>query len=715
MSFSGHLRTLGDDDLVALLRRRPDLASPSPVTLASLAARATSRVSLERALAGVDAAVLQAVEAVLALSAGRQTAPSGAGVQVDLDTAARADPAAAARADPARGGFGAPEVVAAIAGDSPGPADEALVRRALDEAIGLALVFPQAGGLHPSPGLTELYVPHPAGPVRAGRTHRQPARPPAPELPVRAPAVVAAESAAAADRIVRLVDHLVASWGGSPPAVLRGGGLPVRELRRLAQALDVDEPEAAFVAELAGSAGLAVDDGEERAAFAPTDEADAWLRGDLPTRWARLAAAWLPSERAPWLVGTRGDAGVALAALGPGLHRRWVPRVRAAVLDVLADLPPGAAPALDDVLAVLRWRTPRSTPPDGAVEATLTEAARLGVTGAGALAPAGRALVTSPAGAAAALAESLPPAVDEVLLQGDLTGIVPGRPSEALAALLERVARVESRGGAVTVRFTQESVRAALDQGSTADELLTSLAACARAGVPQPLEYLIRDTARRHGTLRAGLASSYLRADDPALLAGLPDDPRLAGLGLRLLAPTVLAARVPPVDLVAALRARGLAPVVEGPDGLVVHPPAAAHRTRTRPRRTEQAPDEGVRLAALVERLRRADIDTMTGTVTDEAAVGGGSGGRAATNRWVGGAQRTGGTPDPAAALLVLREAAAERSLVWVEVVGGRGVLERRLLRPVSVEGGRLRAVDPAREAELVVAVHRIAAAERAS
>ena len=65
--------------------------------------------------------------------------------------------------------------------------------------------------------------------------------------------------------------------------------------------------------------------------------------------------------------------------------------------------------------------------------------------------------------------------------------------------------------------------------------------------------------------------------------------------------------------------------------------------------------------------------------------------------------------------MLLLREAAAERSLVWVDVVGGRGVLERRLLRPVSVDGGRLRAIDPAREAELVVAVHRIAGAERAS
>jgi hypothetical protein len=524
------------------------------------------------------------------------------------------------------------------------------------------------------------------------------------------------------------------------------------------------------VVELAGTAGLVADDGEERPAFAPTEDADAWLRRDLPARWAQVAAGWLTSERTPWLVGTRDDRGSAHGALEPDLHRRWVPRVRAAVLDVLATAPSGAAPPLADVLAVLRWRTPRNVPPSGAVTALLREAELLGVTGAGALSPAGRALLAEPSAAADALAASLPTPVDEVLLQGDLTGIVPGRPGDRLAALLDRTAVVESRGGALTVRFTPESVRAALDAGATADELLADLTAVARGGVPQPLQYLVRDTARRHGVLRAGVAFSYLRADDAALLAGLPDDPRLAGLGLRLLAPTVLVAAVPPVELVTALRGRGLAPVMEGPDGLVVHAPAVRRRTRPRPHREEQVPDDETRLRALVGRLRRTEADGEAAPAGPDAAdrpVDARTGGdppirrgRAAatrTGRWdspagrgprpgpaageraagvladdQGGSERPAGTPDssgaarratgatsgtadPAAALLLLREAAAERSLVWVDVVGGRGVLERRLLRPVSVDGGRLRAIDPAREAELVVAVHRIAGAERAS
>ena len=67
-TFTGYLRERSDDELVALLRSRPDLASPSPATLSSLAVRATSRSSLERALAGVDASVLQVLEAVVALA-----------------------------------------------------------------------------------------------------------------------------------------------------------------------------------------------------------------------------------------------------------------------------------------------------------------------------------------------------------------------------------------------------------------------------------------------------------------------------------------------------------------------------------------------------------------------------------------------------------------------------------------------------------------------
>lgn len=788
-TFTGYLRERSDDDLVALLRSRPDLASPSPATLSSLAVRATSRSSLERALAGVDASVLQVLEAVVALS----------------------DPGPVTAAD----------LPAAV-----GATDEAgvgLVERALRLAIVGTLVYPDSdapdAALQPSPGLAEILGPYPAGlasadagirrgtppepvdlddlptllatapagarpvldallwgpPVglapsnstaaaaavdwlvrrhlllpgdsrhvvlpravalalRGGRTHTAPAFPPVlpDQVAHRSHTLVAAESAAAGERIVLLVARLVRLWEQTPPGVLRGGGLGVRELRRVASALDTDEAEAAFVIELAGAAAFVADDGEDSPSFAPTVAVDEWAVRDVPDRWAVLARTWRSTLRTPWLVGSRDDRGGVRAALDPELQRTWAPRLRRAVLDVLADTPPGTALEPAHVLAVLRWRTPRSVPPPAAVQAMLIEAGRLGITGAGALSDAGRALLleTAPLVGAAdpadALAAALPPAVDEILLQGDLTGVVPGRPSPELEDLLDRTAHVESRGGALTVRFTPESVRRALDAGSTADGLLAELAAHSRAGVPQPLEYLVRDAARRHGRLRVGSASGYVRADDPSLLAGLAEDPRLASLGLVRLAPTVLAAQAPARELVEALRAHGLAPVAEGPDGQVVHVVSSIRRVGRRAtagarrRASDAAPTSARetltddRLLALVPQLRRAEAERTA----DEAERVPGTILPPPTRRAPAppSAPVPGtGTADPVDALVLLREAAAEKAEVWVELVGSHGVPQRRLLRPLRVEGGRLRAIDTARESELTVAVHRIATVTRAT
>ncbi|MBO3084961.1 helicase-associated domain-containing protein [Cellulomonas fengjieae] len=791
-TFTGYLRERSDDELVALLRSRPDLASPSPATLSSLAVRATSRSSLERALAAVDASVLQVVEAVVALSV------PGPVVAADL-------PAAVGATD---------------------EAGAALVERALRLAIAAALVYPESADpdapLVASPGLAELLGPYPAGlapadavnrrgtspapvdlddlpalleaaptgarpvldallwgsPVglapsnhtaaaaavdwlirrhlllagesrhvvlpravalalRGGRTHPAPAFPPSlpDDVPHRPASLVAAESAAAGERIVLLVARLVRLWEQSPPGVLRGGGLGVRELRRAAAALDVDEREAAFVIELANAAAFIADDGEDSPSFAPTVAVDEWAARDVPDRWVTLARAWRSTQRTPWLVGGRDERGGVRAALDPELQRTWAPRLRRSVLDVLAEAPPGTVLDAAHVVAALRWRSPRSVPPASAVQAVLVEAGRLGVLGAGALSEAGRALLqetdpaAAPADPAAALAAALPPAVDEVLLQGDLTGVVPGRPSGPLEDLLDRTAHIESRGGALTVRFTPETVRRALDAGATADALLAELEAHSRGGVPQPLQYLVRDAARRHGQLRVGSASAYIRTDDPALLAGLVEDQRLSSLGLVRLAPTVLAAHAPLRELVEALRAHGLAPVAEGPDGQVVHVSSSIRRVGRRAaagarrRASDAAPastresvsDE--RLLALVPQLRRAEaeraadeVERVPGTVlppvrrapAPAAAV------PTATTPDVG-------TADPVDALVLLREAAAEKAEVWVEMIGSHGVPQRRLLRPLRVEGGRLRAIDPARESELTVAVHRIATVTRAA
>ena len=881
-TFSEDLRSRSDDELVALLLRRPDLASPSPSTLSSLAARATSRASLERALGGVDAVVLQVVEAVVALhddavpvTADRVAQAVGVGSDADrelVDTAlARAvslllvrpdDPTATGRGllaapglaellGPYPAGLPPAGTVAggststgrtAFAGPAPaGPVvlDDALAdappgaRQVLDALtwgppVGLlpavrtpardAVQWLLAHGLLIPGDARHVLLPREVAlALRSGRTHAQLHRPPAVPTDVHHPLeLVAGESAMAAQRTVRLVATLVRTWEIEPAPVLRTGGLGVRELRKLATQLEIGETDAAFVVELAGAAGLVADDREEIPAFAPTLAVDEWLAAELSVRWALLARTWLTTTRTAWMVGTRDERGTVRAALDPELTRPWAPRLRASVLGVLADAVPGAALTGPQVSEQLAWRTPRALPPTAAVSATLREAGLLGVMAAGALSPAGRALLpdrdpldeiaatavsgggrrtgaaTSSAAradahadtdaVAQALRSALADAVDEILLQGDLTGVVPGHPSPELEALIERAARVESRGGALTVRFTPESVRAALDAGTTADELLADLAAHARGAVPQPLDYLVRDAARRHGRLRAGAASSYVRAEDPALLAGLVEDPRLAALGLVRLAPTVLAAQASTRELLAALRERGLAPVAEGPDGQIVHAERVIRRVTRRPRRGLVTPPDdashgtvarAARIAALVPELRRAELaqqvdreaqlagreahriaaqtradeadaaataaraagtdasgETPTGSSTadltpDERTSAGGRGRARAASAGSGGVVGHGGaartttrgtsegTADPVAALGLLREAVEDRTDVWLELVDAHGVPQRRRVRPIRLEAGRLRAIDPARDSELTVAVHRIASVAR--
>ncbi|MGI8666792.1 MAG: helicase-associated domain-containing protein [Jatrophihabitans sp.] len=62
------LRGRSDADLVTLLRRRPDLALPAPVDLATLAARASVRTSISRALDNLDAFTLRVLEVVASIN-----------------------------------------------------------------------------------------------------------------------------------------------------------------------------------------------------------------------------------------------------------------------------------------------------------------------------------------------------------------------------------------------------------------------------------------------------------------------------------------------------------------------------------------------------------------------------------------------------------------------------------------------------------------------
>jgi hypothetical protein len=237
------------------------------------------------------------------------------------------------------------------------------------------------------------------------------------------------------------------------------------------------------------------------------------------------------------------------------------------------------APELGPLVA---WHRPLADqlPQDKTPFATvIREAELLGVLARGVLSGIGAALLTDDAEGLSACAQRLLPAATGTALFGaDLTAIATGTPSVRLTTLLDSVADREAGGTASVWRFSPGSVRRALDAGRTADDIAADLAAVAAGPLPQPLSYLISDTARRHGRVRLAPAACVIHGEDAALLAELTVHRKLAKLGLRQLAPTVLVSRTPLDKTLAALRAEGYAPVAETADGTVRIEKAEQHR-----------------------------------------------------------------------------------------------------------------------------------------
>ncbi|WP_433498233.1 helicase-associated domain-containing protein [Sphaerimonospora sp. CA-214678] len=555
--------------------------------------------------------------------------------------------------------------------------------------------------------------------LRNGRLHRNLSpQPPEPVGTVRDPGLAGRTAAGQAFMFVRTVEELCEWWSADPPGVLRAGGLAIRDLKRVTQTLDVPEWVAGLVVEVAHAAGLIADgDGE----WLPTDAYDSWRIRAVADRWAGLAAAWVGMDRVPGLIGERDERDRPLNALHPGLRRAGAGRVRAQVLSVLASAAPGVAPTVESVLARLAWERPRQrvTRLDRIVELALREAEHLGVTGLGVLSAHGAALgaVRKPRRgsgnernkedkrnkkdrrgrrdggdtAAELLAPLLPRPVDHVLLQADLTAVAPGPLTTDLQRQIALMADVESKGGATVYRFGETSIRRALDAGRSADELISVLERHSATPVPQPLRYLVTDVARRHGRIRVGTASAYVRCDDPAVLDEVLADRRAALLRLRRLAPTVLASKTSRAALIDSLRAMGYSPMAESSDGDVLVTRADARRTVTPPSAftsiaTGAQTDQSDLVAAAVRAVRAGD----------EAHLA-----------------RRHPAPDPggevprspsSTTIDALREAIREGSRVWIGYLDSQGHATSRILEPARVEGGYLTAYDETR-----ATIHRFA------
>ena len=635
------LRDRDDDSLGALLIARPDLARPIPVDMTQLASRVGDPASVRRVVDSLDCLHL----AVLSAMTGRDHPVTIEVVQDDV----AAEPGAVARAVTALGQ--------------------------------LALVWGPSSSLRVTRAVHQVL-----GPLDSGESVGHPMQVPALAGPRAELAAVDAAAAGAAFEVVRQVETVLDAWALEPPAVLRSGGVGVRDVRAVGARLDVSEEQAGFLVELTAVTGLVARAGDVRDdVWLPSAAAHGWPDRSVADRWAELAGRWLSSARAMFLVAERDERGRPTNALAPGLENPSAGAVRALTMRALASARPQRL-AEDAVVAWVAWHRPRRTPlRDPLVRRTLTEARWLGVTGLGVMATAGADLLLG-RDPAPALEPLLPRPVATVLLQADLTAVAPGPLQRDLALALALLADVESRGGATVYRFSASSLRRAFDAGWPADQVHAFLAAHSSTPVPQPLTYLVDDVARRHGRLRVGSTRVYLRSDDVAEIDALVADRALAGLQLQRVAPTVLVARATSDVVLERLRDRGHSPVAEVPDG-------SPHRTSPprRPVRASGGLPQPPRLSLTAEEARSVVAAVRAG---DEAA-----------------ALRPGPRTGRATALdtlAVLREAAQNATSVWLSYVDRAGTLSERVVDPLTVDAGWLTGHDHRSDRTRSFALHRI-------
>ncbi|MFQ6397826.1 helicase-associated domain-containing protein [Nocardia sp. KC 131] len=754
-SLAEWLGARSDAQLVALLELRPDLAVPLPSSMAVLAARAEQRASVLRATDDLDTLEFAIVETLAVhgvTHSDRHATPlprralhvqlservSAAAVDAALErltdraliwtdgedlhlipTATDALPWPIGSTTEIPDALTEPEVVAALAETT--PAERALLDK-------LATTGPRGRSKDAAPGtqadrpiqrlLTRrllhwiddetVELPVTVGQVlrREPVTHPHALSPPQPRLSKQTPSDVNAVAAGEVGELLRHCADVLETLGQAPAPALRAGGLGVRELRRIAKQTGVDEARAGLLVELLAAAKLIekglpdpppdLDSADDF--WAPTPAADAWREAPLSRRWVTLALAWLDLDRMPWMIGMRDANDKPLAALAIELRTPHAPRDRRAVLDLLGEYPTGTALEPADIGRIMAWRQPRWRRHfrSEAVENTLLEAAALGFVGRGALGSPARALLhgapTSAADAEAAMEAALPAPVDHVLVQADLTVIAPGPLTADLQQQMALVADIESAGAATVYRIGETSVRRALDGGMTAAELHALFTTHSRTPIPQALTYLIDDVARRHGQLRAGMAQSFLRSDDPTLLAQVLAAPVARTLALRGIAPTVAIAQAPMGELLEQLRAAGFAPAGEDSAGTIVDLRPRGARITIRPNARQPyrpTPPSSEQLELLVAELRAGD--------------------RAASARNGQAVRHDGTRTSTAATLALLQLAARVRRSVNIGYVDASGIATQRVVEPLKVGNGQLDAMDPVTGAVRHFTLHRIA------
>ena len=604
-SFADELRARSDEAIAQLFAVRPDLLSPVPTDLSALSARANSTPSLMRALESLNKFQLEVLTSASTLN---QPFSKSELLSVSVPEAGeellRLWAAALVYKDGTK--FRLPGNLGQLIGDEPAglgprslkkidfkalkdlPDDSAAVLERLTwgpprgqvgnikapgKAIGWLLennylavmdsktvVLPREVGMHLRGGkVFKEYSPTASKFVGTSRKQKD----------------VDRAAIANISNFLRWCEELAHHWSDEPPIALRSGGLGIRDLKRSADHLGIAENCVAFVAEVLYLGGLIVIDPDDQ--ILPTNSFDIWMSRSFEERWSSLISLWLETSRVSGLSGKVGEKNI--APLGPELDRAGISSMRKVTLNLLAENLE-SDPVIKNLQEIIAWQMPQRFNAEY-IEWTLREAEWLGLTGQGALSEFGIAFLKE--SDELGVERALPKPVDHILIQADNSAIAPGPLTVELANMIGTIADIESRGGASVYRFSESSIRRGLDHGQTGEQIKDFLKKTSKTPVPQPLEYLINDVAKRHGRLRVGVAQTYIRCEDEGLLTQILHDKKLESLRFRKLAPQVLICDFEAGDVIATLREANYLPAAENASGILISAPAI-RRAKSRPK-----------------------------------------------------------------------------------------------------------------------------------
>ena len=695
ITFADELRSRSDDDLATIFKLRPDLVTPVPNDFSALAARASSTPSLVRALDSLNLWHYQIVEAACALP--EPFKKSELVAVTSEETAFALDHLWQMGLLYKEGNnYRTPTNLKLLIGDEPaglGPisvkkfdfATLKQIPKASQEVLAKLTWGPPRGQIAniKKPGnaigwLLEnnvlvaidshtVALPREiAIKLRGGKIHREMLSNAA-NLKGKKVDQKQVDLAAVANisTILRWCEELLHNLSDEPPTALRTGGLGVRDLKRIAEHLGVDETCAGFVAELCYLGGLVVVDSDDQ--ILPTSAFDIWLSKSAEERWFSLVVLWLDTSRASGLIGKGGDKNI--APLGPELDRAGVSLIRRTTLKVLLDNPQ-ISPEITSMQEIIKWCNPQRANNEF-VEWNLREAEWLGITGQGVISTFGLNLLTEKEDLG--IQSALPKPVDHILIQADNSAVAPGPLTPELASEMGTIADIESRGGATVYRFSEGSIRRGLDHGKTGDQIKTFLSKISKTPMPQPLEYLIADVAKRHGRLRVGSAHSYIRCEDEGLVQQILHDKKCEHLRLRKIAPQVLVTEFEITEVIGELREYGYLPAAENAGGVLLSQPNL-RRAKSRPKPPRiisefSAPKDAIVLSAVKtiragERSRKVE-PIVAGTSSNET-------------------------------LALINQYISEGKTLMISYADNNGGVSNRIIDPISISLGTLTARDEA-------------------